>query len=170
MLNSNLTTKLRSLLRPQRATVLVLIILGFLASLSEGIGIGLFIPFLQTFDVPSASAAQSTWLGETLAGFFNEVPMGRRTWVIAAAIFSAVSIKALLTFVTAYLFAKLSAKTGHAMRTQIFEKAMTIDFGTLYSIGAAKFLNVLSNESWRATDASTQYVQVIITTCTLLVY
>ena len=162
--------RLLSFLRSHRVAAITLIVLGFLASLSEGIGIGLFIPFLQTLDPQNAATTHDTWLGGILASLFDGVSAENRLLVIAFAIFGAVLLKALLTYATAFLFTTLSARTGHELRTRIFEEVLTVDFRVLNTVGTGRMLNALSNESWRTADAITTLLQMAITLCTLFVY
>jgi len=163
------------LLRPHRSMAVALVSLGFLASLSEGIGIGLFIPFLEGLDTQSAAIARDnlthqTWLGSSLASLFAGITPEYRLPTIAAAIFGAVLLKALLTYATALLTTSLSARTGHELRTRVYEEVLTVDFRVINSLGTGRLLNILSNESWRTADAITHLLRVVILLGTLFVY
>ena len=137
----NLLTELSGLLRPHRRLAASVVVLGFLASLSEGVGIGLFIPFLQELDV----------LG-------------------ALAIFVAVMFKAGFAYAAVVQFSRLSACTGHELRTRVFDEVMAVDLGQVSKTGKGRLLNVLSNESWRTADAMTMLLQIVITLATMAIY
>ena len=112
----NIFKVLVNYLQAHRKIVLVLLLFGFLASLFEGIGIGLFIPFLQELSSQGQLPAQNTLLGKGFSQLFASVPLELRILAIALAIFSMVLLKAVLTYATDYLFTKLSAQTGHDLR------------------------------------------------------
>ena len=50
-----------------------IVVLGLLQSLSEGIGIGLFIPLLDLVVVRPQSRAHGHWLARTMDGLFRNV-------------------------------------------------------------------------------------------------
>jgi subfamily B ATP-binding cassette protein MsbA len=157
-------------LQAHRKIVLALLLFGFLASLFEGIGIGLFIPFLQELSAQGQLPAQNTVLGKGFSQLFASVPPEHRILAIALAIFGMVVLKAVLTYVTDYFFTKLSARTGHDLREKIFARVMTVDFRTLDLVGAGKILNAVSHEIWETANAIDALLRSVISFCTLVVF
>ncbi len=162
--------KLLVLSRPRRAIAVALVVLGLAASLSEGIGIGLFIPFLDNLAASQSGVASDTWLGRSLAGFFDGVSAERRLFVIATAIFVAVLFKAVLNYATDVLSISLSAKIANELRKRVLEEVLTADFRVINKLGTGRLLNVLSNEGWRTADAVTTMFHLVISFGTLFVY
>ena len=144
------TTKmLLAFLGPYRVVATALVCLGFLASLSEGIGIGLFIPFLQALGPEGAPEVQDSLLGTTLGRLFDDIAPENRLPIIALTILGAVLVKAALTYATTLLFTLLSARNGHDLRTGVFDRVLATDTRSLDKTGSGRLLNVLSRESWR---------------------
>lgn len=158
------------LLKPHRAAVIGLVSIGFLASLSEGIGIGLFIPFLQALAPPDVADTQDSLVGAGFASLFAFVAPEHRLPVIALAILGAIVISAALTYASAFMFALLYARTGHDLCTGLFDRVLMTDIRSLDKTGAGRLLNVLSRESWRTADAITLLLQAVISLGTLFVF
>jgi subfamily B ATP-binding cassette protein MsbA len=157
-------------LGPHRPAAIGLVSLGVLASVSEGIGIGLFIPFLQALGPQDVAEVHDSVLGTSLGRLFDDIAPENRLPVIALAIFGAVIVKAALTYATSFMFTLLSARTGHDLRTSVFDRVLATDTRSLDKTGSGRLLNVLSRESWRTADAITLLLQSVITSGTLFVF
>jgi subfamily B ATP-binding cassette protein MsbA len=164
------TSQVRLLLRllqPFRPAALAVVTLGALASLAEGLGLGLLMPFLQSMD-PDSTSVQAPL--PVLAGVFDDVPAESRLIVIAAAIFGCILLRSALVYVSTVLFNWLSVQVGHRLRSGIFDQVLTADLRLLHAEGAARLLNALHTESWRTTQAVSTLLGAVITCMTLLVY
>jgi subfamily B ATP-binding cassette protein MsbA len=166
----NIFKDIANYLQAHRKIVLALLLFGFLASLFEGIGIGLFIPFLQELSAQGPLPEHSTLLGKGFSQLFASVPLELRILAIALAIFSMVLLKAVLTYATDYLFTKLSAQIGHDLRKKIFARVMTVDFRMLDSVGAGKIFNAVGHEIWETANAIEASLRSVISFCTLIVF
>jgi ATP-binding cassette, subfamily B, bacterial MsbA len=74
-------TTIRSLLpllRLHKWGFRVIVVLGLLQSLSEGVGIGLFIPLLTGLVAGAQLRAQGRWLVDTMEGLFRGVSPDHR--------------------------------------------------------------------------------------------
>jgi len=161
---------LGSLLRRHRRAAAALIALGLLASLAEGIGLGLLIPLVHHLGDTSSRASDSGSLGGWLASLFSGVPPDTRLVMIASAIFAIIAAKAALGYAASRLGASLEVRIGHRLRQRIFDYLLTVDFPTLTSIGSARILTALHTESWRTVQAVTTLLGAIVTSGTLLIY
>jgi subfamily B ATP-binding cassette protein MsbA len=143
---------------------------GSLAALAEGIGIGLFIPLLQSLGLEGNDTAAGGWLGSRLAAPFITLAPEQRVEVIALCIFGAVLLKSLLSFANKWLFARLGARIAHDLRQAIYETVLSADIRLLGRMGSGRMLNALSEESWRTADAATLLLQGLIAAFTLVLY
>jgi hypothetical protein len=84
------------LLRLHKWAFPAIVVLGLLQSLTEVIGIGLFIPLLNALKVGSQPRGKSQWLVDRMDGLFHGVPPDRRIAVILVSLFAAVLATALL--------------------------------------------------------------------------
>ena len=157
------------LLRLYPWSIPALVLLGLLASLAEGIGIGLFIPFLQSLD-PASSAETGNRFVDLLGGLFSGVSQERRLVFISACILGSIALKALLTYSHGALFHSLDARISHQLRSGIFAQLMTVSYRFLERTAAGKLLNALSNETWRTSAALFELVNLVIITFTIAVY
>ena len=155
---------------PYRASIVILVLFGSIATLVEGIGIGLFIPLLETLAVSGGSSVEESTLSGLLKPLFDSVQPDQRVLVIAAAILGVAIVKAALSFGAAVLYAQFSARAGDDLRSKVFQKAIVMDLRELARRGKGEMYNLLSNESWRAADAITTSVQLMVTVLSLLVY
>jgi subfamily B ATP-binding cassette protein MsbA len=165
-----LVALLRRLLAPHRRMVIALVVVGFAASLFEGVGLGLFIPFLEGMQASRTGAASTGWFSRGLDDFLAPVPQDRRLIVIAMLIFACVLLKAVLNYARALLSTHLTARVGHWLRERIFDQVLTLDFRRLHQAGASTYLNALHTESWRVTQAVSTFLGGIVTLGSFVVY
>ncbi len=165
---------LRPLLRWYPWAVPAIIALGVLSSLAEGLGVSLFVPFLQSFNSPGTSGAAGLGSGnqlvEALGHLFQRIPTGQRLSVVAACIFGSVLLKAILSYGHTMLWNWADARIGHRMRTGIFDQLLRVSFRFLEKEETGKLFNTLTTETWRAGSAISTLVGLVITFCTLVVY
>jgi ABC-type multidrug transport system fused ATPase/permease subunit len=154
----------------RRAAASVIVLLGFLAALSEGIGIGLFIPFLQALEPQAATEGGGNLLGRVLGGLFAGVEPEYQLRLIALTIFAAIVLKGLLGFAHNAFSASMIERIGHDLRIRLFDEVLQRDIRGLEKLGAGRLLNVLATESWRTTDALALLLQVFVAMGTLGVY
>ena len=99
--------------------------LGLLQSLSEGIGIGLFLPLLRGLISGNGSqVAAGGWLMERMDTVFRQVPPDHRLAVIALALFAVVLATALLAYSHDIFFTWIDGRIGHHLRRTIFSQLM----------------------------------------------
>lgn len=158
------------LLRLYPWSIPALIVLGIFASLAEGVGIGLFIPLLQSLAHTGPPAQTGNGLVDTLSGLFSGTPPEQRLLVISACILAAIGLKAALTYGHGALFHWLDARISHRLRSGIFEQLLTVSHRFLEHSASGKLFNALANETWRASEALSVLVSLVITTCTITVY
>jgi subfamily B ATP-binding cassette protein MsbA len=148
----------------------VLVLCGFLASMTEGIGISLFVPLFNALDPDLGPTENGEGLIDYLAALFSGVPAKARVAVIASAIFGAVLAKAVLTYATTYLSTLLAARTTQDLRSGVIAVVLGSSPGTLSRLGHGRVMNVLSNESWRTGDAVALSMRVGTSLFQLAVY
>src|SRR5690606_1666925 len=102
------------LLRTRPWLLFALIALGVLASLVEGIGLSLFIPFLESIDGGGFETERGRWFTEALVGLFRNVPPEQRLLFISACILTSLVLKAGLTYGYEALFGWLDVQIGRA--------------------------------------------------------
>lgn len=145
-----------------------MLVLGFLASLSEGIGIGLFIPLLNS--IVDDGASSNVWLGRVAENVLSGIEPANRISVVAAGIMGAILLKSSLSLTNKMLYNWLDARIGHHLRSKIVQQLLSVDYGYLQNQDGSRLFNTLSTETWRTTEALSLLVSLCVTACTLLVY
>ncbi len=163
-------TTLIPLLKPYPWVLPLIITLGLLSSLSEGLGISLFIPFLQSLDQATSQAVSDNFLLRFLNQLFIQVPSNHRLLVIPLCIFASVLLKNCLSYSNAILFSWLYSHISYRLRSSVFKQLLNVSYSFLDSNQSGKLLNTLATETWRACDALSALVDLIISACTIFVF
>jgi len=147
-----------------------IIILGIFSSLSEGLGISLFIPLLQGLDQTNAQTINGNFLLRIFNQLFIHFPPNTRLIIIALCILGAVLLKNCLSYSNSILFAWLNSQIGHRLRSDIFNQFLTVNCSFLEGKESGKLMNTLATETWRTSQALGVLVNLIINICTILVF
>ncbi len=174
MKNKNVITSLLPLLKLYPWAIPTIIILGIISSFSEGLGISLFIPLLQSVSEPSSQLSNqlshSNYLVDNLNKLFLNYSSQTRLLIIALCILVSIIIKNALTYINGILFSWFNARIGHRLRSKIFEQLLNVSYSFLETNESGKLMNTLASETWRTSQALSTLVGLIITTCTISVY
>ena len=162
--------QLFQLTKPYPFGIAAIIVLGFAASLAEGFGLSLFLPFLQSLSQPEAATQVSSGFPALLDRLFSEVPERWRTVVIPLCIFGAIALKNILLFSNLSLFLWLNAKISHKLRSNIFRQLLMLSDSYLNKQDGGQLLNTLASETWRTSDALERFVKLVIGGCTVVVF
>ena len=147
-----------------------IIVLGVMSSLAEGVGIGLFIPFLQELSNLNGPSHGGNWFVDKLHQLFGMVKADQRLIFISVCIFASVLLKSLLSFSNRVLFERIKANISHWLRSEIFEQLLTVSYRFLERTESGRLLNILATETWRTTDALSMLVHGMVCLFTLFVY
>lgn len=143
---------LRDALGGQLRLLPVVTILGLCSAALEGVGIGLIIPMLGIIAGNQDPAALSG-----ISALFQQVGSGmddrQRLIVIAAAAFALISLKNVLAFANTVLATFIYGKAGHSIRGALSSQLLKVGYPFLMKENPGRLLNIISNESWRASDA-----------------
>ena len=153
-----------------RWAIPVLVVLGMLTSFTEGIGIGLFIPFLENIGQKNTVPQTGNWLIDSLGTLFNSIQPDTRLLTISFCIFIVVLLRAALSYGNMVTFTWLTMKVGHRIRSRLFEQLMTVSFRFIEKWSSGRLMNALSTETWRATDALSGLFRMLIGVCSIAVY
>lgn len=148
----------------------VIVFLGILSSISEGLGISLLIPFLQNL---SQTTYQSN-SGNSFVGFLNrlfiQVPLNERFFVIPLCIFGCILLKNCLSFSHTLLSSWLYWRVSHKLISKLFEQLLSVSYSFLDSNQSGKLLNTLHTQTWRTCDALSLLISLIMNACTICIF
>jgi ATP-binding cassette, subfamily B, bacterial MsbA len=166
---SNFQIVLR-ILRPYAWSVPVVVGLGLLASLSEGLGIGLLIPFLDAFLRGEQATGVSGPLVDFVQRYAASFDEDMRVVAVAATIMGLVFLKAGITVANVAIAESTMARIAHVLRLALFRQLVTVSLGHLTQRPAGEIVNTLDSQSWRTTDAMNLLFYLIINACTVIVF
>jgi ATP-binding cassette, subfamily B, bacterial MsbA len=147
-----------------------IVVLGILSSLSEGLGISLFIPLLQSVQQPDSQSINGNFFLSFINRTFAGISPDYRFLLIAGFIFACVLLKSCLAYGNAALFAWLNSKISHRLRSGIFNQLLSVSYSYLESNDTGRFINTLATETWQTSRALSVFVNLIIDVCTVLVF
>ncbi len=147
------------------------VLLGTMSSLSEGIGISLFIPLFESLmaDGESTDSDQSV-AGRLLGRVVYWIPSEHQFVVIALFILAAIVLKNLLAFGVGFLSADINSGTSHRLRSGVFRQLLSVRYDFLTRQDTGKLMNALAGETWRTGEAAGIVVGVVTNLCTAAVF
>jgi subfamily B ATP-binding cassette protein MsbA len=152
---------LRDALGRQLRLVAVVVVLGLSSAVLEGTGIGLIIPMLGIIGgqkAPSGMGGLSAVFQQVGAGLDDQ----ERLMVISAAVLALITLKNVLAFANSVLTSFIYGKAGHAIRSALAGQLLTIGYPFFLRESPGRLLNIISNESWRASDAIQTVLAAIV--------
>src|SRR6185436_13826125 len=141
-------------------------LLAVLASIFEGISLALIIPLVQYLDAGSAAPATQGRMMALLNELTELVPVQSKLLAIVIAILAAVVIKGAISYANMSLLGVVYGRVSHALRTRIFAKIVETPLAEFERDRSGRLLNILNQETWRATDALRFLFTIIINVAT----
>ncbi|RWD60037.1 MAG: ABC transporter ATP-binding protein [Mesorhizobium sp.] len=142
----------RALGRRQLGLLPAVVALGLASAALEGFGIGLIIPLLGIImghGDTSGMAGFSALLQKIGAGLGER----ERLIALAAAILGSILLKNILAYANSVLTAHIYGRAGQSIRGALAERLLTVGYPFFLRESPGRLLNIISNESWRASDA-----------------
>ncbi|WP_187331178.1 MULTISPECIES: ABC transporter ATP-binding protein [unclassified Mesorhizobium] len=130
----------------------IVVLLGLAGAALEGLGIGLIIPLLGIImghGDASGMGGLSALLQKVGAGLGER----ERLIAISAAILGSILLKNLLGFANTVLTAHIYGKASFSIRSALSEQLLRVGYPFFLRESPGRLLNIISNESWRASDA-----------------
>ncbi len=168
--DADVIRSLRQLVRLYPAWALPAVVtLGLLSYAMEGIGIGLFIPLLQTLQ-NSPSMSTDDGLFGTVSRLLERFSAEDKLLVIGGFIFASILIKNVITYGNAVLHALLNARITHALRVAVVDQLLALSQGYLEGHQSGQLMNTLSTETWRTAAALSSFISLIVSSCAIVVF
>lgn len=160
---------LAPLLRPYSGRMSLFVVLAFLESISEGIGISLFIPLLSSLDESTFNTGSNTWLSNFLGQFFVLVPPSRRLPVIALSIFGLVLARSILSYSASLVSARIDMRLDHHLRRRVLDQFFRVGVREIEKREPGKLMNTLEDVTVATSQAIWTLFGLIINAWTILV-
>jgi subfamily B ATP-binding cassette protein MsbA len=152
---------LRSTLGRQRRLLAAVVALGLGSAVLEGAGIGLIIPMLGIIagQKDGAGASGLSALFEQVGSGFDD---GERLMVISVAVLALITLKNIFAFANTVLTNFIYGKASDAIRSALADQLLRVGYPFFLQQSPGRLLNIISNESWRASDAMQTVLGAIV--------
>jgi subfamily B ATP-binding cassette protein MsbA len=161
---------LTPLVRRHAATIALLVALGTAAALTEGVGLGLFVPLFRSLEDPAAAPLAGGRLGALLDGPFAGLAPAARIRAVLLAIFALLAARNLLVLAHGALLARLTSRTAHELRRDAFGRVLRIDEGRLARRDTGSWLNLLESQTWETAAALGAFCGIATRACKVAVF
>ncbi|MBS1302739.1 ABC transporter transmembrane domain-containing protein [Loktanella sp. SALINAS62] len=159
---------LKKVIWPLRAYVPAVVLLGLLATAFEGIGIGLVIPLLDV--VMSGETNTQGWMPGILISVGESISEDQRGIFLGGAILLMVVLKNIVAYFNGLLQAWIYGQSGHHLRNLLSDQLVSMESGYCMTQPPSRLLNIVSNESWRASDAVAALLSVLVSAAATLIF
>ncbi len=148
-------------------TVPVVVIAGLLATILEGLGIGLAIPMLSLL---SGSPTGGSGLVGWLSSIPNLLPEPYRYPGMAAFILGCVIVKGVIQSTTGMLISHVEVRGGHDIRQGIAKRLIETGYPFFLENSQARLFNAIGTDSWRVSDGIRSVFTLVGGSATVAVY
>lgn len=154
---------LSALISPQLRLLPLVVCLGLVAAILEGFGIGLIIPMLSV--ILGNAERDLGGFSAHLASFGAGMSDTARLMFTCGAIFLLIFLKNLFAFSNGLLSGLIYGRAGHAIRCALSDRLLKVGYPFFQKEDPGRLLNIISNESWRTSDAVDALLSMIINAC-----
>lgn len=156
--------QLLPLLGIKAGTVVILIIFGLLAAVSEGFSISLVVPLLE--GTSQSSGRLTGWLSSLFEGYSES----QRIKLTALCILGGIVLKNALSYAYSLYFNWINTGIGHRLRSEIVRQTLGVSQRFLDGKDTGRLLNTLGTETWRVASALSIIADMLIGACLILIY
>ena len=143
--------------------------LGFLASLLEGAGIGLFIPLLAVLMSESVAAGIPEPI-RSLASLFGGYDPQTRALLLGALIFGLIIVKGAVQAANQSLVARIEGRIGANLRNGLATRLLAVNYPFFISNDSVRLTRILSTDSWFVLQATRSLLALVPATAGLFVF
>jgi ATP-binding cassette, subfamily B, bacterial MsbA len=147
--------------------------LGVISSVAEGIGIGLFIPLVESLQTDGNFASISisgNLFSQLIDGGSQLFPADERSLAIVVILLITLGLKVVVAYSYSFLCHLLRFNALHRLRTNVFDRLMSLDRSFWDSHEGGEIINTLTREADLSAQALSHLVWLIIDSCMLLVF
>jgi ATP-binding cassette, subfamily B, bacterial MsbA len=160
---------LLALLRPYPWLLPVLVVLGIAASLAEAIGIGLLIPLLGALLQPGDPESLSRF-EQAVRVLLLDADGDVRLGLVAGAILLLILTKTLILSAYALISAGMTGRIAKELRVSLWDRVVNAELAWFSCSDHGELLNVIENQTYRATEALSSLTILVVSVCTVLVF
>jgi subfamily B ATP-binding cassette protein MsbA len=157
------------LLRPHFRALPALVLLGLLASLAEGIGIGLIIPLLQMLQ-GGAQTAEAGPLVDAMQRYATGFSVEARFALVGATIIGLIAVKSVLLFAYVSIAMWIHGVVFHNLRSALIRQLFSVGYVFFACQDQGRLLSTVKNSSWFTHEALWALLRLLNALCTATVF
>jgi subfamily B ATP-binding cassette protein MsbA len=155
-------------LRPYPWVLPLVALLGTVASLAEGVGIGLLIPFLAL--LMQGATPEGGFVAELAGWYASLFGEDLRLIVVSVTIVLLVVGRCLLNFVYVGLLTWAGTRVTHNLRAKMFSHFLSVDYLSISRETQGRQINALHGSCYRVGQALMDCLLMVVNACTTLVF
>lgn len=144
-------------------------ILGLLASLLEGAGIGLFVPLLALM-LDNASSSSIPEPLRSFAASLGGAGLREQTALIGAAIVGLIILKNVVQALNECLLVSIRARIGRDIRNGLARSLLSVDYSFFLKHDKTRLTRIVANDSWVVVEAAGSALALIPAVTAVLVF
>ena len=155
------------LANPPAWTSPTVVALGLTVALLEGMTLYLFIPLMQSL---GAAAGTGDQIGHRFSTLLESFTPEGRVAVLVAAVFAAVLLKNLVSFLNTFVTRFTGGHVAHELRLRVFEQTISSCIDYRVQNKKTDIVNTLTNETWKVSSGLILVYRSVICVCTCVVF
>ncbi len=144
-----------------------IVALGLTAASLEALTLYLFIPLIQSLSAADNAGDQ---IGHLFNSLLEPVPPDRRVAILVAAVFAAVLLKNLVSYLNTFVTRFTGGYVAHQLRQKIFEQTISSCIDYRVHNKRTDIVNTLTTETWKVSNGLILVYRLIICTCSCAVF
>lgn len=158
------------LVRPYPWAIPAMLVLGLLASLAEGLGIGLLIPLMDQLIGQGTAPVSGGALTDILRGVTDLLPDDNRLMWVGAVVAALVATKALMMVSNTALTSWVAGMVAHDQRLAVAGAVLTMDYAALNASESGQTINLFETQAYRAGESVSELSSLLVSASTVLVF
>jgi subfamily B ATP-binding cassette protein MsbA len=157
-------------LGPYRWLIGVIVLLGVLSSLSEGIGLGLMIPFLDMMLSGNSDSGSGGMAVRLLRMYGLDLDPDSRLILIGGTMVGMIMLKSIISYFNVSITSWLNGLITHNIRIAAFDQLLDVEYGYIMHRDPGKLQALVDTEVRRINLNITFAYQMIVSVCTAIVF
>ena len=159
-----------ALMQGYRWAIPIIIVVGTISSFTEGLGIGLLIPFISTLLHNEAGNESLSYIASQLLKFSTLFPEQNRPALIFASIAGLIAITSVIGFVIRLLSAWVSGRITQSLRVALAHQVLNVGYDFICLTDNGKLIDTMETETTQTTDALNVVFGMIGQFCTVIAF
>ena len=155
---------------PYRWVLIVIVALGILSSLFEGIGLGLMIPFLDMVLNATSGTHSGGILVRMLRVYGIDFDPNSRLLLIGGTMVAMVLLKSILTYINVAITSWINGSVTHNIRVAAFDQLLNVAYDYIIRRDPGRLQMLVDTEIRRINMAITLAYNLIVSSCTAVVF